>query len=120
MQLQEAVDGYFNSHIGALAVAPQAGAVPHIFQLFAQGAAHGQIDHGHTGDLGDIRHGTGRTRVDLDDVNLAVLHSVLHIDQAHNLQLAGKAAGVIHQGINDIPPECTPVRSICSMMPGTR
>ena len=47
-----------------------------------------------------LMYGTVREErgIDLDDVNLAVVHHVLDIDQAHDLQLAGKAAGVIHHG----------------------
>ena len=105
VQLQEAVDGHLDSVVGALAVTPQAGAVAHILQLFAQSAAHGQIDHRHTGDFGDVGHGTGGTGVDLDNIDMVVLHSVLHVDQADDFQLAGKAAGVIHQRINDLLAE---------------
>ena len=72
-----------------MCIRDRAGAVPHIFQLFAQGAAHGQIDHGHTGDLGDIRYGTGRTRVDLDDRILKAvrLEGKLAVAAALNAQL---------------------------------
>ena len=105
VQLQEAVDRHLDGVVRAFAAPPQAGAVAHILELFAQGAAHGQVDHRHAGDFGDVGHGAGRTGVDLDNVDAVVLHSVLHIDQADDFQLAGKAAGVIDQRVNDFLAE---------------
>ena len=90
VQLFKAEHRHLDGHIGGVGV--QAGAVAHIDELLAQAAAHGQIHHGHTGDLGDVRHGTGGTGVHLDDVHLAVGHGVLHVDQTGDMQLAGKAA----------------------------
>ena len=98
VQLLKAEHRHLNGHIGGVGM--QAGAVAHICQLLAQAAAHSQIHHGHTGDLGDVRHGTGGTGVDLDDIDLAVGNSVLDIDQTGDVELAGKAAGVIHYGVD--------------------
>ena len=61
---------YLDGHIGRVGV--QTGTVAHIGQFLTQAAADSQIDHGHAGDLGDVRNGTGGTGVDLDDVDLAV------------------------------------------------
>ena len=98
VQLFKAEHRHLDGHIGCVGV--QAGAIAHICQLLAQTAAHCQIHHGHAGDLGDIRHSTGGTGVHLNDVHSAVGDSVLHIHQTGDMQLAGKAAGVVHHGID--------------------
>ena len=98
VQLFKAEHRHLDGHIRCIGV--QAGAVAHICQLFAQTAAHRQVHHGHAGDLGDIRHGTGGTGVHLNDVHLAVGNCVLHVHQTVDMQLAGKAAGVIHHGVD--------------------
>ena len=78
----------------------QTGAVAHIGELLAEAAADGQIDHRDAGDLGDIRHGTGGTGVDLDDVHFAVGDRILDVDQTGDVELTGKAAGVVHHGVD--------------------
>ena len=102
VQLEEAVHRHLHRRVGALSAPPQAGAVAHILQFFAQRAAHRQIHHGHAGDLGNVGHRAGGTGVDLDDVDLPVLHRVLHVDKAHHFEFPGKAASVIHQRVNDL------------------
>ena len=98
VQLFKAEHRHLYRHIGGVGV--QTGAVAHIRQLLAQAAAHGHIHHGHAGDLGDIRHGTGGAGVHLDDIHTAMGHSVLHVDQTGDVQLAGKAAGIVHHGVD--------------------
>ncbi len=46
---------------------------------------------------GTVREERG---VDLDDVNLAVGHRILDVDQTRNMQLTGKAASVVHHGVD--------------------
>ena len=98
VQLLKAEDGHLDRHIGGVGV--QAGAVAHVGELLAQAAADSQIDHGHTGDLGNVRHSTGRAGVDLDDIDLAVGDRVLDVHQTGDVQLAGKAAGIIDHGVD--------------------
>ena len=69
----------------------QTGAVAHIGEFLAEAAADGQIDHRDAGDLGDIRHGTGRAGVDLDDVHFTVGDRILDVDQTGDVELTGKA-----------------------------
>ena len=98
VQLFKAEHRHLHRHIGGVGV--QTGAVAHIRQLLAQAAAHGHIHHGHAGDLGDVRHGTGGAGVHLDDVHTAMGDGILHIDQTSDMQLAGKAAGIVHHGVD--------------------
>ena len=65
----------------------QTGAAAHVLQLFTEHAAGSQIDHRHAGDLGDVRYGTGRTRVYLDNVDLIVVQNELDVDQTENSEV---------------------------------
>ena len=76
--------GDLHGHIGGLLV--EAGAVAQGGQGLAYHDTGGQVHHGHTGDLGDIWHGTGGPGVDLDDVQLALVDEVLDIDEALGAQ----------------------------------
>ena len=100
VQLFKAEHGHLYGHI--IGIGEQARAVAHIGQLFAQRAAHSQIHHGHAGHLADIGHRAAGTGVHLDHIHLFVLHGILHIHQAHHMQLAGKSAGVVHQRVDHL------------------
>ena len=82
-----------------LAFRIQSGAPAHILQLFAKHAAGCQIYHRYTGDLGDIRNGTGRTGVNLDDIYLIIVQNKLDVNQTQNCQLLGQLLGVINDGL---------------------
>ncbi|MBM6901404.1 hypothetical protein H6B10_17410, partial [Gemmiger formicilis] len=63
--------------------------------------------------LKDMGYGTGLWRggkspyyaVKVPVYSFLKLHGILDVDQAHNLQFAGKAAGIIHQCVNDLLAE---------------
>ena len=48
----------------------------------------------HAGGLGHERHGAAGPRVGLDDEHLALLHRVLHVEQAPDVEGVGDGAGV--------------------------
>ena len=77
----------------------QTGAAAHVLQLFTEHAAGSQIDHRHAGNLGDVRYGTGRTRVYLDNVDLIVVQNELDVDQAENSEVLCQSLGVLNEGV---------------------
>ena len=99
-----------------------------------QGLAHhdpgGDLGHGHPGGLGHEGDGAAGPGVRLEDEHRAVLHGVLHVEQAHDLEgrRRGPGCGVQRRRAPRPPgvwggrahaesPECTPASSTCSMTP---
>ena len=84
----------------------------------------------HAGRLAHERHRAARARVRLDDEHLAVLHRVLHVEQADDVERAGERARVLFDRLrapgaasvgggiaHAESPECTPASSMCSIIP---
>ena len=79
----------------------QARAKAHLRHLLAQRRAHTQLDDRNARDLGNIRHGTGGTRVDFDDVQIARILDELDIHQTAHMQTARDVDRVIrHHALN--------------------
>ena len=64
----------------------KARAETHVVQTFSQHRPGGEINHRHTRDLADIRHGTRGPRVHLDHVQIIVAHDVLHVHQPQGVE----------------------------------
>ena len=71
-----------------------------IGQLFAQHHAGRELDHRHAGDLGQEWHRARRARVDLQHVDMAAVHHVLHVDQAAQTQVARDADRVVDDAVD--------------------
>ena len=61
-----------------------------------------QRNNRNSGYLADVRHGSGGTRVYLDDVNFVICHDELNVDHALDMQRPGQLLGVIHQFCLDL------------------
>ena len=83
--------------------------------------------------LGDERHRAAGARVDLEDVDVAVLDGELHVHQADDLQRQGQLSRLALESRRSISgrsecggseqaqsPEWMPASSMCSMMPATK
>ena len=63
-------------------------------KLFTRHHPRGDLGHRDAGRLGGERHGAAGARVDLDQVNVAILDGELHVHQALHLQGAGQYVGL--------------------------
>ena len=85
--------GHLDGEVRRRAVQPRA--VAERFELLPDHHAAGQIDHRHAGDLADVRDRARRARVDLDDVQLAVVDQVLDVHQPLRAQRQRELRGVL-------------------------
>jgi len=72
----------------------------HIRQAFFHHQLCGYAGHGDVADLGDQGHSAGGPGIGLQNIDLVLGQSVLHIHEAHHLQLPGDALGVLLDGLN--------------------
>ena len=97
--LRKGEDRSLDRHIGARR--HQSRVAAQLGQGRPHGDAGGQVHHLDIGDFGQEGHCTGRTGVDLDDVDFTIGDYELDVQQSLDMQGAAQALGVVDNGIND-------------------
>ncbi len=89
--------GFLDGHllatmdVATVAVGQEQAVVTLLLDGFADHDAGGGLGQCHTGGLGSERHGTGGTRIGLDDVQSVGHEGILHVDQALHATALGNA-----------------------------
>ena len=86
-------DRNFDCHI--LAGWIEAGAVAEVSEAFSEADAGGQVNHWYAGDLADVWHGTGGTRVHFNDIEVVVMDNVLDVGEPDGAQAFAERFGVV-------------------------
>lgn len=83
--------------VATVAVGQEQAVVTLLLDGFADHDAGGGLGQCHTGGLGSERHGTGGTRIGLDDVQSVGHEGILHVDQALHATALGNGVGAFTQ-----------------------
>ena len=83
----------------------QTALVAHVLELCAEDYLGRDVDHVNARYLADVRHGSGGTRVDLDNEYLVVINDVLDIYQTYNVQRLSELLSVVDDDPLDVLSE---------------
>ncbi|MPM48966.1 hypothetical protein SDC9_95693 [bioreactor metagenome] len=75
-------------------------AVAHVRQAFAEHGARREVDHRYARHLADVRHGTRRTGIDLDDVDFVLVDDILNVHEPLRVQRERELARVLDDPLN--------------------